>query len=154
VRVLDGMDVVATHPRSWDRGDQLEEPEHIQALVEAKSLARRHRGIQRLARAAPSTEALLARAAERGSNLGSITSSLLRLLEVVSAAELEQAVAEAVANEMPTLGAVRQILDQKRAALGKPPAVITRFSTKKAADVVVTPHRLDTYDQIHKENKP
>jgi hypothetical protein len=61
-----------------------------------------------------SAQALLARAAERGSNLGSITSSLLRLLELVSAAELEQAVAEAVADEMPTLGAVRQILDQKR----------------------------------------
>jgi transposase len=154
VRVLDGMAVVATHPRSWDRGHQTEESNHIQALVEAKSTARRHRGIQRLARAAPSTEALLARAAERGANLGSITSGLLRVLEVVSAAELEQAVAEAVANEMPTLGAVRQILDQKRAALGKPPAVITRFSTKKAAEVVVTPHRLDSYDQIHKENEP
>ena len=154
VRILDGMEVVATHPRSWDRGDQVENTDHIEDLVQAKSTARRHRGIQRLARAAPSTEALLARAAERGSNLGSITSSLLRLLEVVSAAELEQAVAEAVANEIPTLGAVRQILDQKRAALGKPPAVITRFNTKRATDVVVTPHRLESYDQIHKDHKP
>lgn len=153
VRVLDGLSTVATHVRSWDRGEQVEETEHIQKLVEQKSTARRHRGMQRLARAAPSTEVLLARAAERGSNLGSITSRLLRLLEVVSAAELEEAVAEAVAQDMPTLGAVRQILEQKRAALGKPPAVLTRFSAAKAADVVVKNHRLDSYDQIQTDKE-
>jgi transposase len=154
VRVLDGLETVAKHARSWDRGQQIEEAHHVQALVQAKSAARRHRGIQRLARAAPSTETLLARAAERGQNLGSMTSRLLRLLEVVSAAELEQAIAEALANEVPTLGAVRQLLDRQRAALGKPPAVITRFNTSKAANVVVTPHRLASYDKLHTENEP
>ena len=153
VRVLDGLETVATHARSWDRGQQLEEPGHIAALVEAKSKARRHRGIQRLAPAAPSTEALLARAAERGANLGSITSRLLRLLEAVPAAELEEAVAEAVARDMPTVGAVRQILEQKRAALGKPPAVLTRFTAAKAAEVVVKDHRLDSYDQIQMDKE-
>ena len=153
VRVLDGLETVATHARSWDRGEQVEEPAHIATLVEQKSTARRHRGIQRLARAAPSTETLLARAAERGANLGSIVSRLLRLLEAVSAAELEEAVAEAVARDLPTLGAVRQVLEQKRAALGKPPAVITRFATAKATDVVVKNHRLDSYDNIHTEKK-
>lgn len=153
VRVLDGLSTVATHVRSWDRGEQVEEADHIQKLVEQKSTARRHRGMQRLARAAPSTEALFVRAAERGSNLGSITSRLLRLLEVVSATELEEAVAEAVAQDMPTLGAVRQILEQKRAALGKPPAVLTRFSAAKAADVVVKNHRLDSYDQIQTDKE-
>jgi hypothetical protein len=110
--------------------------------------------MQRLSRAVPSAEPLLSRAAERGANLGSITARLLRLLEVVTAADLEQAVAEAVARDMPTLGAVRQLLDQKRAALGRPPAVLTRFATSKAADVVVQPHRLESYDQIHTENEP
>jgi hypothetical protein len=54
---------------------------------------------------------------------------------------------------MPTLGAVRQVIEQKRAALGKPPAVITRFATAKATDVVVKNHRLDSYDNIHTEKK-
>jgi hypothetical protein len=61
--------------------------------------------------------------------------------------------ADAVARDMPTLGAVRQILDQRRAALGKPPAVLTRFGTAKASDIVVRPHRLDSYDQIQTEKK-
>ena len=114
VRILDGTTTVATHLRSWDRGRQIEQPEHIQALVERKSTARRNRGIQRLTRAAPSTEALLASAAERGANLGNMTSRLLRLLDAVPATELEDAVAQALAHDMPTLGAIRQILAQKR----------------------------------------
>lgn len=151
VRVFDGSTTIATHPRSWDRGERVEQPEHVQQLVELKSSARRNRGLRRLARAAPSTEALLAIAAENGANLGNMTSRLLRLLDAVSAAELEEAVAQAVAHHMPTLGAVRQILEQKRAARGQPPAVLTRFAEPKATDVVVQSHRLDSYDQIHAE---
>jgi hypothetical protein len=53
----------------------------------------------------------------------------------------------------PHSGAVRQIIEQRRAALGKPPAVLTRFSTAKAADVVVRNHRFDSYDQIHTDQE-
>ncbi len=41
VRVLDGAEVVATHARSWDRGQQVEDKEHIQNLTDEKSLARK-----------------------------------------------------------------------------------------------------------------
>jgi transposase len=153
VRVVDGLDDVAVHARSWDRGAQVETEVHVKALEKEKSTARRHRGLQRLVGAAPSAEALLARAAERGLNLGSITSRLLAMLQAISAAELELAIAEAVRRDLPTPGAVRQALDQQRAAAGKPVAVITRFATAKAASVVVQPHRLDTYDQIQPEMK-
>ena len=152
VRVLDGTNVVAAHPRSWDRGEQLEEDHHIRALAEQKSLARKGRGTSRLVRAAPSTQLLFARAAERGTNLGNLTLRLLAVLDAVPASELEEAVAEAIRRDMPTLGAVRQILDQRRAELGKPPASIMRFQAQKAADVVVTTHRLDTYDPVHPED--
>jgi transposase len=151
VRIMDGLDEVAAHDRSWDRGAQIESKVHVATLESEKTTARRHRGIQRLVRAAPSAETLLARAAERGLNLGSITSRLLVMLLAVPAAQLELAIAEAVRRDLPTLGAVRQALDQQRAAAGKPPAVITRFAAAKAANVVVQPHRLETYDQIQRE---
>ncbi len=154
VRVMDGLDEVAVHARTWDRGAQVESKVHIETLEKEKATARRHRGIQRIVRAAPSAEKMLALAAERGLNLGSITSRLLVMLQAVPAAELELAIAEAVRRDLPTLGAVRQALDQQRAAAGKPPAVITRFAAVKAAHVVVQPHRLETYDQIQKENEP
>ncbi len=152
VRVLDGTTVVAAHARTWDRGQQVEDPQHIAALVADKSLARRHRGQNRLVRAVPHAEQLLASAARRGGNLGNITSRLLAVLDAVPAAELDAAVAEAVVNDTPTVGAVRQILDRKRSALGQAPAVISRFTTNpRAADVVVRPHRLETYDHLDSE---
>ncbi len=152
VRVLDGLTVVATHVRSWDRGQQLEDPAHIKDLVDRKARARTARGVDRLARAAPSATVLLARAAERGGNLGNITSRLLAVLDAVPAAELEAAIAAAVARDAPSVGAVRQLLDRARADRGQPPAAISRFtSNPRAADVVVRPHNLSSYDHITKD---
>ncbi|RMG59341.1 MAG: IS21 family transposase, partial [Gammaproteobacteria bacterium] len=75
VRILDGAEEVARHPRSYDKGQQIEQPEHIEALVQVKRQARCHRGQDRLAQAAPSSQSLLTQAAERGDNLGSITAA-------------------------------------------------------------------------------
>lgn len=154
VRVLDGATVVATHPRTWDRGKQVEDPQHITDLIVEKSLARRGRGHTRLTRAVPHAEQLLASAARRGGNLGNITVRLLAVLDAVPAVELEAAIIEAVERDTPTVGAVRQILDRKRSEAGQPPPVISRFTTNaRAADVVVRPHRLETYDGLDKEPK-
>jgi transposase len=153
VRIVDGTQVIATHMRSWDRGQQIEIPEHIDALVQQKTRARRGRALNRLTRAVPSAEKLLILAAERGGNLGNITARLLATLDAVSAAELESAVAEAVARDTPHLGAVRQILDVQRAARGQPAAIVPRFSTRhpRAGEVVVQPHDLALYDHLHQE---
>jgi transposase len=151
VRIVDGTAVVAQHARSWSRADQVEDPAHIQKLVQHKARARKARGLDRLTRAAPSVERLLARAAERGANLGNMTARLLAVLDAVPAAELEAAVAEAVAHDAHHVGAVRQILDLRRAQRGQPPAVVARFSTPRAAQVVVQPHNLADYDRVNQE---
>jgi hypothetical protein len=149
VRVLDGAEVIATHPRCWDRGQQVENEAHVAALVEAKARARRGRALDRLTRAVPHAEALMIRAAERGGNLGNITARLLATLDAVPAAELDAAVAEAVERDTPTVGAVRQILDRHRAERGMPPAVVHRFTTR--AGDIVRPHSLAAYDALHKD---
>jgi hypothetical protein len=81
VRILDGAAELARHARCWGRGQQIEDPAHLQRLVEHKRAARAHRGCDRLAQAAPATTTLLERAGARGDNLGSITAALLRLLD-------------------------------------------------------------------------
>lgn len=154
VRIFDGLELIATHSRSWDRGAEVEQTQHVAELAAEKRNARRNRGMQRLYAAVPSAEAMLGHAAERGANLGSITSRLLTILDAVPAAELEQAVAAALAAGHPTLGAVRQLLDKQRAEVGKPPAIVPRFATAKAAQVVVKPHPLDVYDRFRKDDEP
>lgn len=153
VRVVDGPNVIAEHTRSWDRGQQIESNEHVADLVQYKARARQARGQDRLTRAVPSAQQLLATAATRGANMGSVVTRLLAILDAVPASELEAAVAQAIANDTPHVGAVRQILDVQRAERGRPPAVAARVSSNtRAAEVVVQPHDLKNYDGVHKES--
>jgi transposase len=149
VRIVDGDDVIAEHPRTWDRGKSVEDPAHIQKLVAYKRQARQHRGIDRLHHAVPSSRQLLIQLAERGGNLGGATTGLLRMLEQDGPAELDAAIAEALERGTPHLGAVHQILDRRRRQRGKPPPVGPHLpNDPRLQGHNVTPHALDTYDQL------
>ena len=89
VRILDGAAVIARHPRSYDKGAQIEDEAHVAQLAARKRAARHHRGQDRLAQIAPNSRDLLMAAAERGENLGSLTAALLRLLDTYGASELQ-----------------------------------------------------------------
>src|SRR5271168_2852920 len=81
LRIVDGTHVLACHRRSYDKGAQIEQTEHLDALVAHKRAARQHRATDRLAQAVPASRDLLLRAAERGNNLGAITVGLTRPLQ-------------------------------------------------------------------------
>src|SRR5450631_4373116 len=51
VRIVDGGAVLACHPRSYDRGAQIEQAGHVAALLEQKRAARQHRATDRLVHA-------------------------------------------------------------------------------------------------------
>ena len=152
VRVVDGNDVVAVHPRCWDRAQQIEQPQHLQRLVDEKRRAREHRGFDRLARAARSSQAFLRIVAARGDNVGSTTARLLQILDAVGAVELEEALVEALERDTVHVGAVRQVVDRRRSARGLPPPVSIPVTRGEHADLVVTPHALSTYDALKKED--
>jgi len=149
VRVFDGVHVIADHPRSYDSGQQIEDPVHVQALVEHKRRARAHRGVDRLAHAAPASATLLQRAAERGHNLGTVTAALLRLLDRYGAAALQAAIERALAQGVPHPNAVRLALEHAREQQGLPPPTALGLSDEVARrDAPVRPHALASYDQI------
>ncbi|MBV8233810.1 MAG: transposase [Planctomycetaceae bacterium] len=149
VRVTDGQQVLARHPRSYDKGAQIEDPAHIESLVNDKRAARQHRATDRLTQAAPASQALLLRAAERGSNLGAIIVVLLRLLDRYGATELQAAINEALARDVPHPNAVRLALERRRERRRlAPPVAVELPQHVRARDVPVQPHRLDTYDRL------
>jgi hypothetical protein len=150
VRILDGLTLLATHERSYDRGAQIEIATHIDALVARKREARHHRGLDHLSQAAPASRALMLRAAERGGNLGNITVHLLRLLDRYGAAELQAAIEETLASDAaPHQNPVRLALERRREARHVPPPVAIPLPEHvRKKDTLVTPHRLDIYDQI------
>jgi hypothetical protein len=101
VCIADGADILARHRRSYDKGAQIEDPAHIKELLDDKRAARQHSANDRLAQAAPASQTLLLRAAERGANLGAITAALVRLLERYGAAALQDAILEALLRDVP-----------------------------------------------------
>lgn len=154
VRILDGSQVLAQHARSFDRGAQIEDPAHIQALIERKREARQHRGMDRLHRAVPACEALFVAAAEQGKNLGALTMGLLKLLDLYGADALHVAVGEAVAAGRLHAAAVRQILERHRYEQGAaPPLPLTLPDDPRVRDVVVRPHALDAYDALARKQE-
>ena len=147
VRVLDGEREVARHRRSYDRGRQIEDPSHIEALVEMKRKAKKHRGLDRLGHAAPSSRPLLERLAERGANLGHATRRLLELLDLYGPGPLDAAIAEALERGAPHVAAVRQVLERESA--GKKPALpLPLGNDPRIRELTVRPHALETYDSL------
>jgi transposase len=152
VRILDGQRVIANHPRSFDRGAQIEEPKHIEALVDYKRAARAHRAQDRLQHAAPSAKALFLCAGERGAHLGVLTRGLLELLERHGAAALEAAIAAALGEDSAHLGAVRHFIDAQAHARGqRPPVAVVLPADARLRELRVRAHALRDYEQLTPE---
>jgi hypothetical protein len=153
VRVVDSGAVLACHRRSYDRDAQIEHSGHVEALVEQKRASRQHRATDRLVHAAPASQTLLIRAAERGANLGTITAALMRLLAQTSAAEMQAAILEALQRGVPHPNAVRLALARRREQRGEPPTIgVALPAHLQARDTTVQPHALETYDQLKEKH--
>jgi transposase len=149
VRIVEGETVLASHARDYGKGEQIEDPAHIAALAQEKRAAREHRAIDRLTHAVPIAREFLIAAAGRAEILGAVTSQLMRLLDRYGAAELDVAMREALARGVAHPNAVRLALERRRHERGEPPPVAVVLPEHvRGRDIVVTPHALDTYDQL------
>ena len=123
-------------------------------LTEAiKGAAGKHRSIDRLYYAAPSSRELFSHAAERGLNLGGLTSGLVHLLNLYGARALEAAIKEVLGSGAIHLSAVRQVLERRRKELGMlPPVEVDLPNDPRITNLVVTPHSLATYDELYTQS--
>lgn len=48
MKIVDGNEIVATHPRSWHRGQQIEQSDPLERMAAEKRRAREHRGLERV----------------------------------------------------------------------------------------------------------
>jgi transposase len=153
VRVLDAGAVIAAHPRSYDRDEQVEDPPHIKDLADQKRSARRHRAMDRLHHAAPSGAKFFAAAAQRGVHLGALTRGLIDLLDTHGAAALEAALSAALAEDSAHLAAVRHFIDQHRARRGaRPPIPVHLPDDPRVRALNVRPHNLADYEQLTRKD--
>jgi transposase len=152
VRIFAGQALLASHPRCFDRGQQIEILAHIDGLVAHKRAGRAHRAQDRLHHAAPSAQALFLRAAERGAHLGVLTRGLLSLLASHGASALEAAIAAALAEDAAHLGAVRHFIDTHANARGqRPPIAVVLPDDPRLHTINVRPQPLQAYEQLTPE---
>lgn len=147
LRIFDRQELIATHPRCWGKDQMIEQPRHTDALWQSKRQARLLRGQDRLLRAVPRAESLLAELAKRQRHLATAVTQLLRLLDEHGAQQLDGAIEEALTAGSPHPDTVRLVLDRKRHARGqRPPLPIALPDDPRVKDLVVHAHRLEDYD--------
>ena len=94
---------------------------------------------------------MLVRAAERGDNLGSITATLVQLLERYGASQLDAAIIEALERNVPHPNAVRLALERRRDDRQQaPPVALTLPAHVRTRDRAARAHCLETYDELRK----
>lgn len=147
VTVLDGVNVVARHVRSFDKGTQIESETHIATLAARKKEARLHRGQNRLTHAIDCARDFLNAAAKRGYPLSSTTSQLIQLLDDYGSSILNDAMHDALTRGVPHPNAVRQSLQRLLDERKQLPQVNHVVSlNKRVNELVVKPHSLSDYD--------
>jgi hypothetical protein len=149
VRLIAGPDEIARHPRSYDTGQTIEQEAHVAGLVAATRQANPSSARDRLRLAVPPIATLLDRLAARGESLRLHTARLLALLDDYGPQELAAAVTKALERDALGAGAIAHLLEQHRRQRGqKPPIPLALPDRPGVRDLDVTPHRLETYDEL------
>jgi transposase len=153
IAILDSTGkAIAHHPRSYDKGQQVEDERHIKMLIERKAAARVHRGQDRLAQAIPCAKRFLIKAAERHYGLGTIIRNLLHLLDRYGAQDLELGMSYALAKEVPHPNTVRLYLERQREEKHLLPALaIPLPNDVRVREQVIRPHSLADYAALEVE---
>jgi len=153
IRVVKGTEVLAEHPRSYDKGKQIENPSHIEALKAFKKKARFHSDQYYLNQSVPSVEELLKCVVQRGLSIRSSVKQLIDLLETYGPAELETAIQEAIQQDMPDLTSVQINLVRRREAKQLAAAVHLHLPSEHPMIKQLTkPHSLKLYANLEEES--
>jgi transposase len=150
VRILDGAELIAKHPRCFGKGEQIEQEGHINALWLAKTQAKCHRGQDRLSQVSDYIPILLQQSIERGHVLKTTVRLLNEYLDHYGRDELHIAVAEALKQQSPYPQAVQQILERRRDEKHYPPPLAVAVPDK-VKHVRVKTVNVANYDKLYSD---
>ncbi len=148
VLVIDAGVVIAEHQRSFGKGEQIEQDDHINALWLAKTSARQHRGQDRLSHASDYAQTFLTLSAKRGHVLKTTVNILNQLLDDYGREALDGALKEALDQQSVYTGAIQQILERKRDESQRPPPIAVALPDK-VKHLGVKLAKLTDYDELN-----
>jgi transposase len=147
VRIINATDVIATHPRSFSQGEQIENEAHVNALWLTKTNAKQHRGQDRLCQISSHAQPLLQHIIARGHPMKGAVNRLNQLLDDYGATELQHAMGEAIEKNAPYVEGVAQILECRRETRQQPPPIAVSVPNK-VKHYHVKPAKLSDYDAL------
>jgi transposase len=149
VRLVAGTDEIARHVRSYDTNDIIEQAAHVAGLVAATRQDNPSSARDRLRLAVPAAATLFERLAARSESLRVHTARLLTLLDEYGPQELSAAIDRALERDALGAGTIAHLLETRRRQRGlKPPIPMALPDRPGVRDLDVTPHRLETYDEL------
>jgi transposase len=150
VRFIDSTGaVMATHERSYDRCQVVEDPMHLERLSAEKRKAHELRGRDRLRSACQTASAWIEALALRGEPIAAHTARLNRMLESYGAPALDAALHDTLERGAISAASVAHVLEQWARARKQPPAIqIVLPDDPRVRDLEITPHALTSYDAL------
>lgn len=146
IRLFDGADLIAQHPRNWGRHQVIELSDHRKSVLDRKQQAASPKGRDRLQAEVPNIQPLFERWIDSGHLFGSMIRKTLQLLDLYGPAILKDAVDEMVQRGTYDPGALAILCDQHRQ---RHKAVVPAIALNLGLHVVdrdVIPHDLGGYD--------
>jgi transposase len=152
VRLLEGSTEIASHPRSYDRHQLVEDPAHRHALLEQKRKALGSTPSGRLAAMVPESPDFLQAAFEHGESIARLTVQLLHLLDDYGPGELAAALREALDRHTPRLSSVAFILARRhRQRRQRTPLPVNLARRPDLKDLAVSNPSLEAYDELSQD---
>jgi len=148
VRILRGDAQVACHQRSWLKHAVVEDPSHIEALLQFKRKARTLKGRERLLTELPQAAPLLEALAQRNEPLGPHTAALLKLLDTYGEDILANAIQQALERDTPGAPSVAYIVERNIDPRDPVPRPLSLLHRPQVDELRIKNHRLEDYDDL------
>ena len=150
VTILDGIKILSTHNRSYDKAQQIECEQHIETLAAQKKHARLHRSQHRLTHAIECAQEFLNASVAHGYFIGSTVRQLLNLLDDYGAATLNIAMLDALKRKVPHPNSVRLSLQRTLDEKQQHPKLPTTMSLDQRVNTLtIKPHNLNSYQAFN-----
>ena len=146
--VHDGAEA-ARHPRCWDKRRHIQDPAHVEELLERRKAGRPATRREGLAAYCPESRLYFQEISRRRVRLDREVDRIFRLVDLYGQAEVAGAIAKAVGAR--TFGAtyVRALCDQARFARGQgEPAELVVTGNREADSLDIEPHAMEGYDDL------
>lgn len=154
VRFVEGSEEVCTHPRSWERGQIVEDPKHSEALVEVRKRARPMRRRDEIAGWSDEARVYIQELSKVRKSLEHEVRKLVGLVRLYGKDDVHAGLVTALGARQFGARYVRFFVDQSRFArgLGEPPEPIVT-GNKRADAVTVNTHNLEDYDALFRRQR-